>query len=137
MMGHNPHPDVKVKPTVRLWRAVAHYLTESTSKGVCSVSRPARTLHYNRGTKGRPLNLMTAERIAGNQHWCDRCMLFFSSRYNLDRHKRRNNPCRFNVNSTTPRKVIDVLTGELRYRTPDEQRELECKRKFKNYWDIR
>jgi len=80
---------------------------------------------------------MTAERIAGNQHWCDRCMLFFSSRRNLNRHMMRINPCLFNDNSATPRKVVDKLTGKPRYRTFDEQRALARKRKNENNWYAR
>ena len=113
--------------------AVALYHTERISRSVYSISKPACELP----TKSARwiLNPMTAERIAGNRHWCDRCMLYFSSRYNLDRHMKRINACRFNDNSATPRKIVDVLTGKLRYRTPLEQRELARMRKFKSYWD--
>ena len=48
---------------------------------------------------------------------------------------KRIKPCRFNDNSATPRKIVDVLTGELRYRTPIEQRERRCTRNLERYWD--
>jgi hypothetical protein len=50
---------------------------------------------------------------------------------------KRINTCRLNDNSATPRKIVDLLTGKLRYRTPVEQRELARMRKFESYWDIR
>jgi len=134
-MGQNPQLDVRMKPTVHLYIAVAYRPIDRISKGVWLVSKPACELHYNQH-KGAALNAMTVERIAGNQHWCGRCMLFFSSRYNLDRHQRRIKTCRFNDNSATPRKIVDVLTRELRYRTPNEQRELARMRKKDSYWDI-
>jgi len=49
---------------------------------------------------------------------------------------KRINTCRFNDNSATPRKIVDVRTGKLRYRTPVEQRELARIRKLESYWDI-
>ena len=84
------------------------------------------------------LDLMTARPIAANQHWCGKCMCYFSSKYNLQRHQLTTiNACRFNDNTVTPRKVVDKLTGKLRYRTPDEQRKLARVRNTKRYWDVR
>ena len=81
---------------------------------------------------------MTALPIAANQFWCGKCMCYFSSKYNLRRHQEKTaNACRFNVNTITPRKIVDSLTGKLRYRTPDEQRELARMRKIERYWDAR
>jgi len=136
-MGHNPYLDAEMKRTVQLCMAMVLYHTERISKSVYSISKPARELrelpaHDVWGT----LNLMTAKRIAGNRHWCDRCMMYFSSRYNLDRHMKRINACHFNDNSAIPRKIVDVLTGKLRYRTLAEQHELASKRKLDSYWDI-
>jgi len=134
-MGHNPQLDVRMKPTVHLYIAVVYQPIDRISKGVCLVNKPACKLHYNLN-KGVALNAMTVERIAGNQHWCGQCMLFFSSQYNLDRHQRHIKTCCFNDNSTMPQKIINVLTRELQYQTPDEQHELARMRKKDSYWDI-
>ena len=68
---------------------------------------------------------MTAVPMAGNQFWCEKCMRYFSSPYNLRRHQyQTKDACRFNDNKVTPRKIIDESTGQLQYRTPGEQREL-------------
>src|SRR5258707_11229023 len=85
--------------------------------------------------KATILDLMTTEWIEVNQHWCDWCMNFFSSRHNLTRHQNQCvHPCHFNDNTTTPRKVVNVLTSKLRYRTPVEQCELAHVQKMKRYW---
>jgi len=94
-----------------------------------------------RDARMRPIQIldlgpMTAVPVAVNQFWCDKCMRFFSSRYNLRRHQGQTiDACRFNDNKITPRKVVDASTGQLRYRTPDEQCELACIRKSKQYWN--
>ena len=43
-MGHNPHLDTEMKPTVHLCIAVALYHTERITKSVYSISKPAREL---------------------------------------------------------------------------------------------
>jgi hypothetical protein len=81
---------------------------------------------------------MTAVPIAANQFWCDKCMWYFSSKYNLWRHEETTiNACRFNVNTVTPRKIVDSFTGKLWYWTPDEQCELAHMQKIERYWDAR
>jgi hypothetical protein len=87
-------------------------------------------------TKSYHLDQMTAEPIARNQFWCDNCMRYFSSSYNLQRHQRKTiNACHFNNNTVMPWKIIDTLTGQLRYWTPDEQRDLAHLQKIRCYWD--
>ena len=76
-MGHGPHLDMEVKLTVHLYIAVVLYHAERISKGVYLISKPARELP-TKGVRGS-LNPMTAERIMGNRHWCDRCMLWHSN----------------------------------------------------------
>jgi hypothetical protein len=84
------------------------------------------------------LDPMTTVPIAANQFWCDKCMRYFSSKYNLRRHQETTvNACRFNVNTVTPRKIVDSFTGKLRYWTPDEQRELARMWKIERYLDAR
>ena len=80
---------------------------------------------------------MTTKPIARNQFWCGKCMRYFLSSYNLRRHQTQTvNMCCFNNNKVTPWKIIDSLTGQLRYRTPDEQRDLTRLRKTRCYWDV-
>lgn len=80
---------------------------------------------------------MTAVPIASNQFWCENCTRYFSSPYNLSRHQKQSiNACRPDANKITPRKIVDALTGQLRYRTADEQRELARMRKVERYWDV-
>jgi hypothetical protein len=81
-----------------------------------------------------PWTRMTAVPIASNQFRSENCTRDFSSPYNLSRHQ-TTNACRPNAHKITPRMIVDVLTGQLRYRTPDEQRELARVRKVERYWD--
>ena len=81
---------------------------------------------------------MTAVPIAANQHWCEKCVCYFSSQYNLVHHQTQTaNACQFNNNAITPWKIVDMLTGELRYQMLDEQCELTRIQKAQHYWDDR
>jgi hypothetical protein len=69
-----------------------------------------------RPTLSPSLDLMTALPIGANQHWCNKCICYFSSQYNLTHHQTQTaNACHFNDNtiSITPRKIINPLTGKL------------------------
>jgi len=82
------------------------------------------------------LDPMTAMPISANQFWCVKCMQYFSSKYNLQRHQETTaNTCRFNVNTVTPCKIIDSFTRKLWYRMPNQQHKLTHMWKIRKYWD--
>ena len=54
-------------------------------------------------TKLHHLDWRTTESIATNQFWCEKCMRYFLSSYNLQWHQRQTvNTCHFNDNKVTP-----------------------------------
>lgn len=78
---------------------------------------------------------MTDLPIGNNQHYCEGCLRFFSSKSNLRRHQTKTmNSCTTQDRRKTTRKIVDPQTGLLRYRSMEEQKTLERDRKRRQYY---